>query len=725
MDFRIELLPDNITYQVVFLPGQTWTVPNNFTSTAQVTVRVPTGGFTATNIESLVPNTRWLNNSRFDAPSESPDVDYISFGLASLGTSAFQYQAGEELPVFTFQNDGDCLGHVELMLNADPFFPPNSLNGNVGNQLAVLGATSENAFSGVDSTGDADCSEEDECADAIATYHLDVLPDGRFQVAMTAHQDYNYPDNITSTAQITVVAPTGGLAVTQVENLIPNVAFSQNARLNAPSENPEQDYIVFGLTSIGTEQIPYIAGQRIPLFNFTANTVCSQMDICLMQEDDPFAVPNSQSANVGQQLSLNGEGIDVPLCIKDCVACPQFNQDNCPVTFSLTPQGGGEYLVTMTPSVTYTGEDARTSTAQVTIVVPADDFAVANLTSLQSDVIFINQNRHNRPAENPTKDYINFSLSNIQTTNIPYLAGQSVPLFTFTNNGECSGAEIYLMNNDQDPFTPPNSTNANVGMQLTVQGYGLPDMPLCIEHISNLSTDAVPCGNVLESQIDLDRDGVMLWEEMGCSREDFSTENCPNPLADGDDDGILNFQDPDFCTLNVQGICQIFDADDDGFPNWNDIDSDGDGIPDYTENGLPAPLGDDTDNDSIDDAYDPDLTNQRPTLTDTDGDGLLDYLDLDSDNDGIVDNIEAAINPLNPQLPAGIDSDGDGLDDRFDPDAAGTPLVFIFTDSDAAPDHLDIDSDNDGILDTFEGFADDETTPTVNDTDDNQNGILD
>ncbi|MGI9236204.1 MAG: hypothetical protein ACR2QZ_02350, partial [Woeseiaceae bacterium] len=57
---------------------------------------------------------------------------------------------------------------------------------------------------------------------------------------------------------------------------------------------------------------------------------------------------------------------------------------------------------------------------------------------------------------------------------------------------------------------------------------------------------------------------------------------------------------------------------------------------------------------------------------DTDGDGVLDFYDLDDDNDGITDSVEAA-----------GDSDGDGIDDIFD-----------------------IDSDNDGIVDNVEAQSD-------------------
>lgn len=49
---------------------------------------------------------------------------------------------------------------------------------------------------------------------------------------------------------------------------------------------------------------------------------------------------------------------------------------------------------------------------------------------------------------------------------------------------------------------------------------------------------------------------------------------------------------------------------------------------------------------------------------DTDQDGVLDYRDLDSDNDGITDNVEAQ-STAGYIAPSGVDADNDGLDDAY------------------------------------------------------------
>ncbi|MBB5269987.1 LamG-like jellyroll fold domain-containing protein [Algibacter amylolyticus] len=104
------------------------------------------------------------------------------------------------------------------------------------------------------------------------------------------------------------------------------------------------------------------------------------------------------------------------------------------------------------------------------------------------------------------------------------------------------------------------------------------------------------------------------------------------------------------------------DFDNDNIFNEHDIDSDNDGIPDNVEAqptvGYTPPTGTIDNTTGIDTAYGTGLA----SVEDTDGDGTPDYLDLDTDGDGTPDIEENGdVNTL-----SGNDNDSDGLDNNFD-----------------------------------------------------------
>lgn len=84
---------------------------------------------------------------------------------------------------------------------------------------------------------------------------------------------------------------------------------------------------------------------------------------------------------------------------------------------------------------------------------------------------------------------------------------------------------------------------------------------------------------------------------------------------------------------------------------------------------------------------------------DSDTDLTHDYLDPDSDNDGIADIIESQ--PNAPVATSTVDLNKDGLYDVF-----GTGNIPQDSDQDGIPDYLDLDSDNDGIKDELESDQD-------------------
>ncbi len=95
------------------------------------------------------------------------------------------------------------------------------------------------------------------------------------------------------------------------------------------------------------------------------------------------------------------------------------------------------------------------------------------------------------------------------------------------------------------------------------------------------------------------------------------------------------------------------------------------------------------------------------TYCDSDGDGVPNIYDMDADNDGISDVVEAGgSDPDNDGIigtGAITDTDGDGVSDLIDTDNGGTPLSKPDTDNDGFLNYLDVDSDGDGVVDNVEG----------------------
>ena len=136
------------------------------TLTAQITVRVPHGEganrVEVSNLQSAVDGVFWWQRSRADAPAEDPSGDYISFEYDYMlsNLSAIQWQAGQEVKLFTFENSG-AAGQISLMENCSTFMAPNSASTNPGNQIAVKGLDINNAYIGnYDVTAASSCAAD-------------------------------------------------------------------------------------------------------------------------------------------------------------------------------------------------------------------------------------------------------------------------------------------------------------------------------------------------------------------------------------------------------------------------------------------------------------------------------------------------------------------------------------------------------------------------------------
>ncbi|MDF4202585.1 gliding motility-associated C-terminal domain-containing protein [Maribacter sp. SA7] len=231
----------------------------------------------------------------------------------------------------------------------------------------------------------------------------------------------------------------------------------------------------------------------------------------------------------------------------------------------------------------------------------------------------------------------------------------------------------------------------------------------------------IPCDadcDGIPNQLDLDSDNDGIPDIKEAGGIDVDGDGEVDGFVDADDNGVAD--NVDATPLPDE------DSDNDGILDRLDLDSDNDGMPDVIEaggvdansDGVIDSFATDTDNDGLADSVDP-VGPATPGLPlenpDTDTDGFDDRIDSDSDNDGIPDVTEAGGSDPDNDGVIGTgpidDADGDGLSDIVDTDdnttgavtdGPGTALPIDNFDGDSNPNHLDIDSDNDGILDLVE-----------------------
>lgn len=234
---------------------------------------------------------------------------------------------------------------------------------------------------------------------------------------------------------------------------------------------------------------------------------------------------------------------------------------------------------------------------------------------------------------------------------------------------------------DDDNDTIPDSSEGTGD----TDGDGVPD---CLDADSD--NDGIP--DLIEAVADrqllgsLDRDGD--------SRLDASLAVGANGLVDRVETSVDS----------GDSITGFNDGDGDGLFDQIDLDADNDGVPDVVEigssdgdfNGLLDRFRD-IDGDGLDDQ----LASFPIAIRDTDDDGEFNFRDIDSDQDGLGDAREASGNDADGdgRIDVFVDVNRDGLADSY----VENRLAPRDTDGDRISDYIDSDSDNDGIPDADEG----------------------
>lgn len=254
-------------------------------------------------------------------------------------------------------------------------------------------------------------------------------------------------------------------------------------------------------------------------------------------------------------------------------------------------------------------------------------------------------------------------------------------------------------------------------------------------------------GDGIPNYLDLDSDNDGIPDTVEAFGSDSNNDGKVDGYTDTDGDGFSQNVDGDTdnngTADNVAGplLKTGVDANSDGrtdsWPNKNmdadtkpnpyDLDSDNDGITDVKEAGFADANWDGR----VDGAINSNGRNSALaalgslTIPNTDGTGRSNPYDIDSDDDGIPDNVEG-LTTLGYLLPGTTDTDNDGLINTYDNFAGfgGDGIHPVDTDGDGIPDYMDSDTDSDGLIDriegndlNFNGMPDDNVTLTGSDTD--------
>lgn len=181
-------------------------------------------------------------------------------------------------------------------------------------------------------------------SNAQVQYKIERIGDNNnFMVYAIADETYDTPKNIVSTAQVTLVAPSGSFQIDKVVNLYSNANWRVNGKSAAPKENQNADYIYFGLENLGTNAFRFTKGKETPLFLIQTKTC--EGTIALMDNDkDPFKFPNSQQINVGNTMTILGAGGDA---YKGLVK--NFSIADCKKTAAATLD---DYKIRVSPNIT-------------------------------------------------------------------------------------------------------------------------------------------------------------------------------------------------------------------------------------------------------------------------------------------------------------------------------------------------------------------------------------
>ena len=249
--------------------------------------------------------------------------------------------------------------------------------------------------------------------------------------------------------------------------------------------------------------------------------------------------------------------------------------------------------------------------------------------------------------------------------------------------------------------------------------------------------DGIP--DIIEGRADSDSDGVPNYQDLDSDNDGILDLIEAGGASDGSDGRLSGGEDGDADGWNdlAQSNMQLErDTDGDGILDFLDLDSDNDGMPDIVEQGQQDTAPRDGRVDGFRDADGDGLHDPFVHLTesaDSDQDGVPNFQDINSDDDKVFDSIENELSTYdsdsNGKLDALEDNNTNGIIDAVDVNFTGG----VDTNQNSIDDAFDAalllggDQDNDGIADQADpdrngdGWLDAAASKTPVDADNNGN----
>jgi len=577
----------------------------------------------------------------------------------------------------------------------------NLVTGDYNLKVKITGTDCENTYSNNPVRVENFNCEPPAPTDSCFLRYILTENEGIYTISLATDTTWLDFSATTSNAQVSIRVPTGGFAISNFTNKISGVQFGPAGSSINPLEAPGYDFLSFSLQAT-TINIPYIKGDTVELFSFENSGTCTGGGMYLIG-DEGLNNPDIANTNYESQITVAGwGGPDAPICNSSDPVDICLPPSLCVVEYVLV-ENNGAFTVGMIPDTTWTTPLNTVNSAQITLRIPANGYEIENFQNANNQVQFEVTSRLNSPVAEFGYDYISVTLNSFGTTNIPFRKGAQTDLFSFEINGACSADSIALVG-DGSLFSFPNDEDNNVMSQMTVAGWGGPDLPVCVQaapmpictlEISNVTvTDATFCGAV---------DGtITIAATCAGVHTQYSVDN-----------GRTYHANPTFTNLSAGNyFIRLYNDSTDCEVIYNEnpvVVNDGAAIA-FTATGI-APTCADSANGaitivasngsgnfqySIDDGR---MWSTNPTFTDLiNGNYNLKVSNLDTTCITTYDTTFLTIS----SLPCDFDSDGDGTPDLSEDLNMDGNLDNDNTDGDEFPNYLDDDDDNDGILTALE-----------------------